>query len=419
MLDGGKREYVPGDKVKGTVLLNARSDVAAGAIRIVFIGKSKAKLKMSKSEYDSKANLFTFSQTLYEGNYTFSAAKCFEWPFSFTFPRTPARPMENGEFKRTNAWQYTCTCPLPPSLDFEDHSLNSTLTCSVVYRLEAELIKPMDSFSLTSRRFHCVRYVKFSSERHEASPIIDSITSTNFWEVQSYRILPEFQNRSLTMKEKMQSAFGSSKLPVSGFRVTTSLPNQIVQNTELPISIKIEHLPSKSTTDVVPPVNLCEVSVKTTAITTGRGDAAFGRWHNLDAETKYIVAQQKSLDYSLFDEPPGSLVPGATANLNINDVLNLSCNINPPDFLTYNVKRHYILHLKIVLQSADKRHEVRQNMGQFRVHSSHFAAPPPAIETADATLTFFPQPPSESPPPEEGSVEYMSALNDPPPAYKT
>jgi hypothetical protein len=386
VLDKTKSVYGPGDVVQGTVLLDAKSDVAAREINIIFTGECKTRLKMGRSDLKSRAVLFQYEQNLYKANYTFSAVKRFEWPFSFTFPRTPQSRDLDFQFKQRDGWVYNSTCPLPPSFSYEDNKVQGTLQGDIEYKLEAHLLKPQTRFSLSPYRFRAKRVLIFAPARDEEAPIVQPSLKTTVWRVLSspppdvpffdlHSLPPSSpQRRGCTTRRTVHSVF-SSKSAASSFGITTSLPQQLIQGSTFPIRVKVDHLPQSSTTDDIPAVYLREMSLSATVTTSGRAEANFRRWISLESDEEQTLASENNLDMLLYDEIT-SLGPGTTP-VELGRLFNFRCFL-APDFHGYNLKRTYTLRLKLVLQCGGETQEVCHEVSGFHVLPTSYSPPVPS-----------------------------------------
>jgi hypothetical protein len=385
VLDKTKSVYGPGDVVQGTVLLDAKSDVAAREINITFTGECKTRLKMGRSDLKSRAVLFQYEQNLYKANYTFSAAKRFEWPFSFTFPRTPQSRDLDFQFKQKDSWQYNSTCHLPPSFSYDDSKLQGTLQGDIEYKLEAHLLKPQTTFSLSPYRFRAEKVLVFAPARDEETPSAQPSLKTTVWRVLSspppdvpffdlHNLPPPSPQSRWTMRRRVRSVF-SSKPSASSFGITTSLPQQLIQGSMFPIRVKVDHLPQSSTTDDIPAVYLRGLSVSATVTTSGRAEANFRRWVSLESDEQQALASENNLDMLLYDEIT-SLGPGTTP-VELGRLFSLRCFL-APDFHGYNLRRTYTLRLKLILQCGNDTQEVCHDVSGFRVLPASYTPPAPS-----------------------------------------
>ncbi|KAL1958011.1 hypothetical protein VTO42DRAFT_5223 [Malbranchea cinnamomea] len=401
-MENPKPEYIPGDRVEGTVLLSPKTNVRASSIRVDFTGKAKAVLKFDKKQhYMSKAILFHYTKLLFVGNHTFPTGRRFEWPFAFTFPGTPQRLCENGRFEKTGCWLYDSEWPLPPSLSFDNVSIRGTFKCDIQYKIKVQLIRP--ECSLRFGNLCRKTILNFSPTRDEENPSIIASPQKDIWQVQSLRILPEYQCRSLTVKEKVHSFFRSD-LPISAFQVTTSLPNKLLQGARIPILVQVKHLPEQSTSMNVPAVYLREVSVSTTISTHGRASNGFS-WSHMDFREKHRFFQRKDLSVFLYDANSES----EGTSLDLGELFNIRCD-TPLDFQCYNVSRNHVLKLRIVIQCADKRHEMRHTVPGFRVLSRFYSHTPALVPAGDDMAHPVPYSPT--------CLSDESIHDDPPPVYR-
>lgn len=379
-----KSEYAPGDRIEGRVVLNSKTNVDTGSIRIDFIGKSKANLHMDQRQrYQSKAILFQYAKALYTGNTTFHAGCKFEWPFAFTFPRTPQRPIEDTRFKKDGCWIYDSDWPLPPSMFCYDISMRGKLKCDVQYQLKAELTKP--EFTFRTRLFHCKKELTLSPIRDLNKPSSSMATQRKIWEFQTLRVLPQFQCRSLTAKEKIHSIF-SWNVPLSSFEITTSLPHRVVRGARIPVCVQVNHLPQHSTAEATPEIHLRELSLSTTMWTHGRAKGELF-WYDMEMKEKQRFFQRKDLNVTLHDGNCTGLEPKP---MDLGELFDIKCDA-PMDFQSYNVRRNHTLKLRIVIQCADKRQELQHVLPGFLIlpHLYSNASSPALVAAPDVRCKFL------------------------------
>lgn len=215
--------FAPGDTVIGTVVRQSCIVTPEATVTIALIGRVKTKINKSSGnsnvEYRERKQLFgppTTSQVLCRGPLHLppkeergSDSGLLSWSFSITIP-TQSRE----ELRRAN-------CTLPGSFYSSSFGFYTSSEGFVEYYLEAQLrynrrgsyevLK--STYPITLRRFPGTSLLSYNIKKHTVGRTFCSP-----------RLLPGMENADLTLRQKAQKFFGSSKVPELHYKVEMSWP---------------------------------------------------------------------------------------------------------------------------------------------------------------------------------------------------
>ncbi|KAK2810230.1 hypothetical protein FQN50_003200 [Emmonsiellopsis sp. PD_5] len=366
VLQNPPKVCTPGSVIQGKVILQSAIDEAVESVTVQLSGVSKSKFREDGNYSKSGAFnvLFSYTERLFEGPYTLSAAQKHEWPFLFVFPSKPVHlvmPRIPARFE----WPYTRDSPLPPSFVYSYDGFEGEMECSVRYTLEARLTRPDTAFSFARDRKAC-RAFRFAPPRSQPSPTPSFTTRGHVWHVASYKLLPEYQSRELTAREKMRSIVGGlGKIPTAKFQITIKLPNLAIQGQKIPIIMGATLLPASSTIPptVAPEVKVHSLSLSATMITQLRGDTDSRGMDTIQRSDKVHIAKQKdNLDIPLTSTPQTIEVLGMHA---------ITQSFNSP-----NIRRGYgNLHLEFGLTCVDRKKVFTVCVPSFKILGAQYMGP--------------------------------------------
>ncbi|KAK2793753.1 hypothetical protein FQN52_000705 [Onygenales sp. PD_12] len=377
-----------GSVLQGKVILESAADEPVDSVTIQLSGVSKSKFKEDGSYSKSSASnvLFCYTERLFEGGYTLSRAQKHEWPFRFVFP-SKAVHLVMPRLPARSEWPYTQDSPLPPSFVFSCYAFGGDMECSVGYTLEACLTRPATTLGLLARDRKAARAFRFSPPRSEPSPTPTFTSRGHIWHVASYKLLPEYQSRELTTREKMRSIVGGlGKIPTAQFQITIKLPNLAIQGQKIPILIGATLLPASSTipATVAPEVKVRSLSLSATMITRLRGDTSTRRMDTLQSADKIHIAEQTDdLNIPLTSTPQTIDVLGIHA---------ITQNFDSP-----NIRRGYSnLQLEVGLACVDRKEVVTVCVPSFKILGAQYMGPllsEPGELVAASEVGSLPAPP--------------------------
>ncbi|KAF3392453.1 hypothetical protein F1880_008653 [Penicillium rolfsii] len=245
--------YAAGDRIIGHLFRHAPIITPEATINLSLIGRIKTKITETKSNnshtnYRSEALLVRSDQTILSGqplHLPEGSRAPLSWEFSVDIPTEPLQTARRAFTPRTSF------VPLDRD-DLAHHILPGSFVSSregftestgfVEYYLKAQLryifkgsIKVVEAI-WPVRLAHGVDQIaagQLSTLKHLSYP----------QQVQSQRLLPGMQNAVLTLKQKTQKLFGSSKVPKLCFKMGIYHPAAIQLDNPQPIPIILETRP--------------------------------------------------------------------------------------------------------------------------------------------------------------------------------
>jgi len=371
-IDVPSRKYTANAPVSGTVILVGVEDIGVARISITFSGRCKSKIADSNanSTYRSRIPLFTYTLELFQGPHTLHPNE-HSWPFLFRFPaRCETRGGDKfqeqqsqssfGGLSLARRFNDDPHQELPRSITPFEKGWNTRRSGYVSYQLEAILVrdgtKPLSSHTTsTTKLLHLLK------PREEAEPSPQIFRLLRPWACYSMHLIPGYEKRSLTFKEKL-SSMRSKNVPCANFSVVLQLPKVGVLGQALPLFLNIEHDLKKSSCPVPPTVFLKSVSVSLQANGSVRcvDDGLFtfstsGMTENWDEEVKIAVLDLKTT--------PAPLPDHTTLPMDLRDQMNLTLRESlpfqslVPSYSTYNLAVHYWLRVKVSVECGQKSFE--------------------------------------------------------------
>jgi len=129
----------------------------------------------------------------------------------------------------------------------------------VSYQLEAVLVRDVTKL-LSSHTATTTKWLHLVKPRKESEPSPQIFRLLRPWACHSMHLLPGYEERSLTFKEKL-SSMRSKNVPCANFGVVLQLPRVGILGQALPLFLNIEHDREKSCCLAPPTVFLKSVSV--------------------------------------------------------------------------------------------------------------------------------------------------------------
>lgn len=267
-------KYTANAPVLGTVTLVGEEDIGVARISITFSGRCESKICHYNGDVTYRAHvpLFTYTIELFRGPCTLHPNEP-SWPFAFRFP---ARRETRGgdrfpEEQSQSSFGGSSLAPifnndpyqeLPRSIMPFENGPNSRRSGYVSYQLEAILILIRDGTRVfashirsTTKLLHLVK------PREKAEPSPQMLRLPRPWFCHSMHLLPGYEERSLTFKERL-SSMRSKNVPCAKFSLVLQLPKVGVIGQKLPLLLNIEHDAEQSSCLAPPTVFLKSVSVR-------------------------------------------------------------------------------------------------------------------------------------------------------------
>lgn len=218
--------FAPGDTVIGTVVRHSCIVSPEATVTIALIGRVKTKIHKSSgnssAQFRERKQLFgppTTSQVLCRGPLHLPPKEersgdndLLSWPFSITIPTQSKE--EVGKANRTlpGTFYSSNLDSLAPSEGFVEYYLEAQLRYN--RRGSFEILK--STCPITLRRFPGTSLLSYNMKKHTVDRTFCSP-----------RLLPGMENADLTMKQKAQKFFGSSKVPELHYKAEMSWPCSI------------------------------------------------------------------------------------------------------------------------------------------------------------------------------------------------
>jgi len=273
-IDVPSRKYTANAPVSGTVTLVGEEDVGVARISITFSGRCKSKIVdsqgNSETTYRTRVPLFTYTVGLFKGPYTLHPNE-HSWPFSFRFPaqcetrggngfREQQPQSSFGGLSLARRFNNDPHQELPRSIMPFENGWNTRRSGYVSYQLEAILVRDGTKV-FASHTTSTTKLLHLGKPRKEAEPSPQMLRLLRPLARYSMHLLPGYEERSLTFKERL-SSMRSKNVPCANFSVVLQLPKVGVLGQTLPLLLNIEHDPEKSNCLAPPTIFLKSVSVR-------------------------------------------------------------------------------------------------------------------------------------------------------------
>jgi hypothetical protein len=409
--DATKAVYTAGDRVKGRVVLQSAKDEAVGQVSIVFLGRTKTKIRRrnhnrQQTLHRGRGSLFWYSKLLYRGHYTLRAER-YEWPFEFAFPFEAKGRSGDDPFDRSPPFRaINDVHPLPPSFGHDGSGFNTNFECFVEYKLEASLTRPQESYKLFSSGITTERRLDFLPSRDIQHPDLGLRTVRESFAVRTLRLLPEKADAKLTMKEKMRSTFKKDDLPTATFAVFIVHPTLLIRGSPFPLHLCVKH--TSTTLDEKPTIFLQSIKVETKTRVFVRSPGFIGDYNDNDAFRRQLTQPQR-INIAIpesSDNISTSQVPDVSSWLDLTDRVNTQSL--PIDFTTYNIAIFSKLDITVQVACADKMFKMKKETGLVVLPGTYGPPISTAVPVTEFTAGMDPGPSAPvAPPPYEPAPEYQ------------
>ena len=238
----------------------------------------------------------------------------------------------------------------------------------VSYQLEATLVRDGTKI-FASHSTSTTRPLQLIKPRKTAEPGAQMFGQSKPYTCQSLHLLPGYEERSLTFKERL-SSMRSKNVPVAAFDVKLQMPKVAVLGQALPLFLSIEHKVEKSTAPASPTVYLKSISVTLQSNGSIRciNDDIFNlsntdRQEGWDDDMTIASADLK-------DTP--TPIPANATPLDLRELMDLQLRESQglsqglvPSFSTFNLEIHYWLRVKVAFECAQKSFKTEFFSGNF------------------------------------------------------
>lgn len=364
-IDIPDQSYTVNSTVTGAVILTGTGDVDVGHISIAFSGQCKSKIVVSRgnngsSTYRGRVHLFRSTQKLFSGPHTLHSNE-HSWPFTFRFPATCGNS-QGDKFQpvRQNMYQLfsgyfndDVNQPLPSTYVLADRGFHTRKSGYVSYQLEAILYKH-SSGPFSSPQSSTVKKLLYIRPRDEAHPSPQIYTFQEPFVCQSMHLLPEYETRNLTLKERFLSL--RSEKPSASFKITLDMPTVGVCGQALPMYLSAEHDLEKSTSPDLPTLLLKSVKVHLQACAAVR--CANDGFSSLFSEGDREECWDEEISIGALETKEHPLP--ISERMYLGTIMNLKLGKNSgfsrldPSFSTFNLELHYKLRVKVTFECGRK-----------------------------------------------------------------
>ncbi|KAL8836846.1 MAG: hypothetical protein Q9176_006080 [Flavoplaca citrina] len=384
--------YTPGSSVSGTVSLEGDGlrALKVQTIKITFSGRIKSKItepNRDRTHHRARITLFQYEHVLFTGPYSMNPSH--QWPFVFRFPEC-CQPTGLSQFKNSSkSFNEDNHQLLPGSFGHSTANfLKADVEASVRYALEAALVAPAGSRGSIER----TRLLTLIHQRHELHPDPRLSFRSRDCDAQSLYLLPEYQNRTPTFKEKFKAGIGWAKSPEARYILKALLPTVAVIGRPMPLFLGVTYDADRSTTESAPPVLLRNVKIQLVARTTVRCASA-SMWSSNDVhDSDYNTYTLGEKD---FNDQPIEL----TDRFNVAELMNLTMGERQvslvPSFKTFNIIRTYTLRMHVTTECGRKKSHPVFATSELVIMARDYCPPPVfpfAVQAvgAEADITVVP-----------------------------
>jgi hypothetical protein len=255
--------YAAGDTIIGNLIRHTPIITPEAKITLTLIGRIKTKISESKSNdsrtnYRSEALLVRSEQTITSGrplHLPEGSGVPLSWEFSVNIPTEPLQSVRRAFTPRTSfiplGRDHPAHHTLPGSFVSSRDGFTVSSTGLVEYYLKAQLRYTLKG---TSKLVEAIWPFRMGHPVDAtAAGQLSKLKHLSFpQQVQSQRLLPGMHHADLTLKQKTQKIFGSSKVPKLSFRLNIYHPVaiQLGNPQPIPIILEIRPLPDETSPSV-------------------------------------------------------------------------------------------------------------------------------------------------------------------------
>lgn len=235
---------------------------------------------------------------------------------------------------------------------------NSGKSGYVRYQLEAILVRDGTKVFASHSR-STTKLLHLIKPREEAEPSPQMLQLLRPWSCHSMHLLPGYEERNLTFKERL-SSMRSKNVPCATFSVVLQLPKVGVIDQTLPLLLSIEHDAEKSNCLIPPTVFLKSVSVRLQVHRSLRCIYDSHRQSEIteDWDEKVVIAV-------LHKATPMPIPDHAASPIDLRDQMFLTLRESSaipglvPSYSTFNLAVQYWLRVKVSVECGQKsfKHE--------------------------------------------------------------
>jgi hypothetical protein len=365
--------FTPGAEISGTVRLFSVDDESVDSIYINFLGTSDTEILKRRSNtqgnttttivYRDHVPLFSYGIRLFDGPYTLPGNRNHEWRFKFTFPHNTLQDRHGVYQSASSQIWLTAPHPLPPN--FADGASDYG---RIGYTLEAFL----------DRKFKSVQTavpLNYSPLRIPR-PLPPPLTYGNTFNFTSSRLQAGREDKRRSIKEALTDRF-SSNTPSIKFQLLCTVPNTVISDSTIPVSLRLTIDNSSSTALIIPSYTISLKELYLECYTHIRAPRESAFYISTRAEEDEILQSEFSLPNSWADKI-------LTRNeKDLGDPIDVQVKVPAevcPSFRSYAVTRSYRLRIKVKIECAGEKFDGKYDVPNFSV-LPFCVAPQPQVLT--------------------------------------
>lgn len=386
--------YAPGDTIIGNLLRQSPIVTPEAVIALSFTGRVKVKVihaagNLRKIRRDSWQFL-NFESVIFKGSLNLEnegdlfAKSPLTWPISVDIPYKP-KPIEvrgkvHGSFFPLDTG-HPAYHILPGSFYSGDHVYGTASTCYVEYYLRAQFRYVFGGHE-HSHEAICPILVRYPAPESSQLTVPKTLKVRFSRRVTSQRLLPGMEDAELSVKQRAQKFFYSSKLPSFNCTVHLTVPAAIQLGSPNPIALQLEVVPDREGTsdsikDVTQRIRVMEIQAILISKTHCLASTKL-----LDSPRAHDYEQQTNLNlqraFTELESPLIITTGKGNEPVQIGNMFQLTLDpkglrtenrrLNPywkglsqvyPDFTTYNIQHSHTIEWKISLNIAGEKMEYR------------------------------------------------------------
>ncbi|KAL4865342.1 hypothetical protein BDV12DRAFT_150836 [Aspergillus spectabilis] len=360
-LNTQRPSYHGHETLLGLVTFTTTKPIPIWQIQITLSGHATTKIQKVKgsgapaANYRSNCTLFERAKILLHTNGEVLAPGAYEWPFEFSFP---SNVQGVSKWPLVAPFRVDENHPLPPTFAIETGDAARKLHCGIEYRLEAQVLKPQGGlFASKSPLFSETTQLDFlpsfaisipSDSDPDPYSTVYRQHKEQLFNIKSMLLLSQNKGRSLSMQEKLQSWFSTSRLPKFSFKVAFSYPTRLVQFAAFPCHFDIAPFMEDSSVTEVPEILLRSVSLAVISRTSARAAPTLVGAISAEIDERIEILNRTALGMP------------ASGRLDLGQVFGpLLIRKTDVSFATFNICRSYRLSAVAVFECGGKTNEFR------------------------------------------------------------
>ncbi|EXJ83123.1 hypothetical protein A1O1_06742 [Capronia coronata CBS 617.96] len=378
--DEARHHHSPGDVISGRVNLSTASETAIGNVAVSFWGRAKSRIiqqhGQSATTHRGRTQYFHQQKTLYEGQYTHKAG-FFSWPFEFVVPdradpvciRCSDKWKPKEHYRSTQDLDLNLT--LPATMFHKRYTFGRQADCFIEYVLEAVVTEPEGLHTIRKPQTKVSKYPVVFHPLSTPKPIQDYrfTEETRYLTISTLKLLPEYKETGLGMRDLARSIFQKDSLPRFSFWVMVEAPTliQLFHPENIPFRIRAtpDTKPGRTTVDHstgFPEVVLKSAKIELKAFVRCRAPGTYSdnKTYDIPLLAHRVLNEPLQLTHGSTTAAEATVDLGRLCNLRLGNAKLGSRLEGPlcPSFTGYNVSRTYLLTWELEVECADKTEKI-------------------------------------------------------------